>query len=74
MNDAAVVRLKENILAAQVEAAMQGHELGAFDAVDEPGRAKYEAFCRRCGKSVYVSDAVVYSILDDECPAEETAS
>jgi hypothetical protein len=36
--------LRENILAAQVEAAMRGHELGAFEAVDEPGRAKYQAF------------------------------
>jgi hypothetical protein len=66
--------LRENILAAQVEAAMRGHELGAFEAVDEPGRAKYQVFCRSCGKSVYVSDAAVYSILEDECPAEEKAS
>ena len=65
--------LRENILAAQVEAAMQGHELGAFESVDEPGRAKYQAFCRRCGKSVYVSDAGVYSILEDECPGDDSS-
>ena len=55
MDDPVVSRLKENILAAQVTAALQGHELGPFEAVDEPGREKYQAFCRRCGKSVYDS-------------------
>ena len=67
-----IVGLRENVLAAQVEAAMQAHELGPFEALDEPGREKYQAFCRRCGKSVYVSDAGVYSILEDECPGNDS--
>ena len=46
--------------------------LAAFEVVDEPGRSKYEAYCRRCGKSVYASDAAFYSILDDECPGNDS--
>jgi hypothetical protein len=60
--------LRENILAAQVVAAMQGHDLGPFEPVNEPGTPKYEAYCHSCGKSVYVSNVTVYSILGDSCP------
>ena len=68
MNDPAVTRLKENILAAQVEAAMQGHYLGPFEPIEEPGALKYEAICYSCRKSVFISDVAVCSILEDKCP------
>lgn len=64
----AEARLRVNILDAQVMAALGGHDLGPFESVDEPGMLKYEAFCSKCGKSVYVSTVALYSILEDSCP------
>ena len=61
-------RLKENVLDAQVIAALGGHDLGSFEPVDEPGMMKYQAFCLQCGKSVYVNTVAIYSILEDICP------
>jgi len=60
--------LRENILAAQVEAALRGHDLGPFEPIEEPGVPKYQAFCHSCGKSVYANNVAVYSILEDRCP------
>ncbi len=60
-------RLKRNILAAMVEAALQGHSLGEWEAVDGEDKMRYQAFCSRCGKSVYVSSQALYSILADNC-------
>jgi hypothetical protein len=47
------------------------YDLGAFEAVEEPGMLKYQAVCGACGKSVYASPVALYSILEDECPGEE---
>lgn len=68
----AEARLREHILAAQVEAALQGHELGPFESVDEPGLLKFQAFCSSCGKSIYASSVALYSILEDTCPEAES--
>jgi hypothetical protein len=64
----AETRLRENILQAQVEAALSGHDLGPFEPVEEPGLMKHQAICRSCGRSVYVSTVALYSLLEDECP------
>lgn len=66
MGEGDEARLRENVLEAQVDAALQGHNLGPFELV-EYGRG-YEAVCRKCGKSVYVSSTTLYSILEDSCP------
>lgn len=56
---------KTSILHAQVEAAFQGHDLAAFEPVDERG---YEARCRRCKGSVWVGvTGLLYSVLSDRC-------
>ena len=68
MNDPYTAQLKENVLAAQVEAVLQNHNLGAFEQVQEENyRLGYEAACKKCGKSVYVNQKVVYSILPTMC-------
>ncbi|HET6446244.1 MAG TPA: hypothetical protein VFI27_16880 [candidate division Zixibacteria bacterium] len=63
--------LRENILAAQVEAALQGHDIGSFEPIEDPGLTTYQAVCRNCGRPVYASSVNVFSILDDVCPAKE---
>ena len=50
--DRAVDRLRENVLAAQVEAALQGHEVGGFRPVDGIPILGYKAFCSKCTMSV----------------------
>ena len=69
--DEAEAHLRENILEARVEAAMQGYHEGPFEPVDEPGLLKFEAFCLKCGKSVYGSYKTLYSILEDRCPGRK---
>lgn len=56
-------RLKENMLEAGVEAALQGHELGHWEKVE--GHAGYEARCGKCGMTVYVSGRTLYSMLGE---------
>ena len=69
MDDPHTARLKENVLAAQVEAALQGHDLGGFEQVqEEEYKLGYEARCKKCGKSVYVNYKVIHSILAPKCP------
>jgi hypothetical protein len=63
--------LRENVLSAQVEAALQGHELGHFEPTDDPGLVTYRSICRRCGRPVYASSSNVFSILEEVCPGEE---
>ena len=60
--------LKENMLEAAVEAALQGHELGEWEQVDPTGRA-WEARCALCGRTTFVSDTVRYSVLGESCDA-----
>lgn len=59
-------QLRENVLEAQVEAALQGHALGPFEPVEDD--TGYQAICGQCGRSVYVSDRTLYSLLEDRCP------
>ena len=69
MDDPDTTRLKENVLAAQIEAALQGHNLGEFEQVQEAEyKIGYEAHCKKCGKSVYVNHKVIHSILTPKCP------
>jgi hypothetical protein len=63
--------LRDNILSAQVEAALQGHELGPFEPTEDPGLTSYQSICRRCGRPVYASSANVFSILEEICPGEK---
>jgi hypothetical protein len=51
----------------QVNAALNGHDIGPFEPVDTVSGG-YQAVCRRCGKSVWVGDSgVMYSLLGEEC-------
>ena len=63
--------LRINILSAQVEAALQGHEIGPFEPIEDPGLTTYQAACRNCGRPVFVNSVTVFSILEDTCPAKE---
>jgi hypothetical protein len=63
--------LRINILSAQVEAALQGHDIGPFDPIEDPGITTYQAVCRNCGRPVYASSVNVFSILEETCPAKE---
>jgi len=63
--------LRINILSAQVEAALQGHEIGPFEPIENPGITTYQAVCRLCGRPVFASSVNVFSILDEVCPAKE---
>jgi hypothetical protein len=46
---------------------LQGHNLGAWEQVDERG-LEWQAACKQCGCSVWVSSRTLYSILDEKCP------
>jgi hypothetical protein len=59
-------QLRQNMLEAQVEALLQGHDLLPWEVADEMGG--YQAVCRGCGLSVYTSHKALYSILPDHCP------
>lgn len=63
--------LKENMLEAQVIAALGGHELGSWEEAGEPDKLEYQAICKNCGQSVYVNSKVFYSILDPTCPSQQ---
>lgn len=60
-------RLKEHLLECSVIAALGGHDLGEWEQADERG-LQWQAICRRCSKSIYASNQVIYSILADTCP------
>ena len=60
--------LRENMMEAQVMAALGGHQLGNWEtAADADG---YQAVCTACGGSVFVSDKTACSILTDTCPSQ----
>ncbi len=67
-------RLKRNMLAAMVEAALQGHTLGEWETVDGEDMLRYQAVCDQCSKSVYASSQALYSILADNCPDQIVSS
>lgn len=59
--------LKDAILEAQVEAALQGHDLGPFEPVDEG----HQSTCRRCGVTSWVGpNGQRKSQLEDTCPGQ----
>jgi hypothetical protein len=58
---------RESVLEIQVNASLQGHDLGPFLEI-EHGRG-WQATCRRCGQTAYVrDDGLQYSLLHDTCP------
>jgi hypothetical protein len=60
--------LREVILECQVNAALSGHDLGPFEPVQNQIADGWQAKCRRCGQSVWVSRAgPIYSLLDGQC-------
>ena len=62
------VRLRENMMEAQVVAVLDGHQLVSWETA---GNADgYQAVCSAYGGSVFVSDKTVYSILTDTCTAQ----
>ena len=46
---------KDTILEVQVEAALEGHDLGPFEPVD-PDIGGWQASCRKCRQSVWVGE------------------
>lgn len=58
--------LQENMMEVMVSAAMDGHDLGPWEAV-EGKSGGYQARCARCDRTVYVSDRTVYSLLEETC-------
>ena len=52
--------LKAPMLEVQVEAAMQGRDLGPFESVGTL-TGGYQAECRQCGKTVWVSGIGLFS-------------
>jgi hypothetical protein len=66
-SESAEGRLKENLLGAAVEAALQGHDLAPWEQVDERG-LEWQAFCKQCDRSVWVSSRTMYSLLEERCP------
>ena len=59
------------ILEAQEDAALAGHDLGPFEEVTDRINGGYEAHCRKCDKSVWISNkGLIYSLLGEGCPWE----
>ena len=59
--------VREAMLAAMAEAALGGHELGAWEPVDNG----YQARCSKCSMTSWIGhDGVRYCLLEDECPGE----
>lgn len=54
------------MLHAAVEAALGGHELESWKQVDDAGR-EWQAACKYCNKTTWVSETVRYSVLGDSC-------
>lgn len=69
----AMTQLKENFLSCMAAAALGGHELGEWQPVESQPLA-FQAVCHRCQKSVYASYQIIYSILDEICPAKTYAT
>jgi len=60
--------LKDAILEAQVEASFQGHDLAPFEEVTDRITGGYEARCRRCGQTTWLSvKGLRYSLLKERC-------
>ncbi len=60
--------LKDSILEALAVASLQGHNLAPFEEVTDRITGGYEARCRRCGQTTWVSvKGVRYSLLSESC-------
>lgn len=72
-NTVAIVKrpsyLKRNMTAAIFEAALQGHDLDEWVEVDD-WHGGWQAECKNCGMTTYVSDGARYSILGENCSQE----
>ncbi len=64
----AEARLKANMLEAQIMAALGGHQLHAWEAIDETA-LRYHARCSQCNRIILASSQALYSLLADSCPA-----
>lgn len=68
LSDPAVTpEVKEAMLEAVIEAALGGHDLGAWERVDDDGN-EFQARCKLCGMTTWVGGSLRYSILEDTCP------
>jgi len=63
-------RLRANMLEFQVESSLAGHDLSGWEEAEDG--LGYQAMCRRCRASVYVSGGPVYSILAETCPGNDS--
>jgi hypothetical protein len=63
----AEARLNDNLLEAQVEAVLQGHDLGCLLPIDDDG-LYWEAYCVYCGLPVRVNHEAIDSLLAPSCP------
>ena len=67
-SDEATARLRENVLEAQVRAALAGHDIGPFDPVNSTAGG-YQAECRKCFQTIWLrDDGLMYSLLAERCP------
>ena len=60
----------ESMLEIAVNAAADGHDLTGFEPVDAADGLpdRYEARCRKCGRTAWVGDdGLMYSLLGDDC-------
>ena len=74
MSSEAGRELAETRLEIMVEAALSGHDLTAFLPVGTESGG-FQAKCRRCGRSVWLSErGLVYSLLEEECAGRESES
>lgn len=60
------IKLKTTILQAMVEAALSGHDIGEWRALDAKERY-FQAVCRQCHQPTLVSAFVLYAI-PGTCP------
>jgi hypothetical protein len=66
------VAARESQLEMMVSAALDGHDLAAFEVLEKP-RHGYQAQCRRCGRTVWVGEnGLIYSLLGEACPTPGT--
>ena len=67
-------QLRESLLEAQAEAALGGHELEPFQAVDTISGG-YEARCKLCQMTTWVGEnGLRYSLLEDRCKGARDGS
>ncbi len=56
------------MLEAQVMAALGGHQLQSWEAIDEIA-LRYQARCSQCDQIIFTSSHALYSLLANTCPA-----